>query len=146
MHTAEELLAYFRSHIGKTYPDGISSYGKWLNPIIRQVEPNELHLAFTTRHEQANPAGNVHGGVISSIIDETIGALMYYTGEPHFKSTINLHVDFLNSCRPGDALICRARLIKSGKTLCHATADIIREDDGKIIASGSSTLIVMIKK
>ncbi|MFM2286644.1 MAG: hypothetical protein RLZZ543_2141 [Bacteroidota bacterium] len=142
---AEDLYLYFKSHIGKSYPEGMTTFGRWLQPIIKKVEREELHLEFLTRPEQGNPAGTVHGGVLSAIIDETIGAMMYYTGEPHFKSTINLSVDYLNACRPGDVLLCRARLIKSGKTLLHATADIIREDDNRIIASGSSSLIVMVK-
>jgi len=145
IHTSNELFEYFKSHIGKSYPKDMNTFGAWLQPIIKKVEREELHLEFALRPEEGNPAGTVHGGGIAAIIDETIGAMMYYTGEPHFKSTINLSVDYLNSCRPGDMILCRARLVKAGKTLLHATADILREDDGKIIASGSSSLIVMVK-
>jgi uncharacterized protein (TIGR00369 family) len=142
---SQERFEYFKNNIGANYPDDFKTFGKWLNPILRRVELTELHLEFLTRPEQANPAGIVHGGVIASIIDETIGALMVYASEPHFRASLNLNVDFISSCRPGDTLLCKAKLTKSGKTLSHATAEIIRVDDQRLIAVGSSNLIAFVR-
>jgi uncharacterized protein (TIGR00369 family) len=146
MSHSTELLAYFKSHIGQGYPDSFKTYGKWLEPIVREVEPTRLVLEYLIRPEQGNPAGLAHGGVIASIIDETIGALMYYTGEPHFKASINLSVDFISTCRPGDIVLAEATLIKSGKMLSHGACLITRKDDNRIVAKGSCNTITLIKR
>lgn len=146
MTYSEELLAYFKSHIGKGYPDNVNTYGKWLDPVVREVEPSRLVLEFYIRPEQGNPAGLAHGGLLASIIDETIGALMFYTGEPHFKASVNLNIDFISTCRPGDTILAEARLIKSGKMLSHGECIITRKDDNRIIAKGSSNTITLVKR
>jgi uncharacterized protein (TIGR00369 family) len=146
MSHSAELLAYYKSHIGKGYPDSIKTFGKWLEPIVREVEPTRLVLEFTIRPEQGNPAGLTHGGVLASIIDETIGAMMYYTGEPHFKASVSLNVDFISNCRPGDTLLAEAKLSKSGKMMSHGECTITRKDDNRIIAKGSSNTITLVKR
>ncbi len=146
MSRSEELFEYFKSHIGKGYPENFKTYGKWLEPIVREVEKDRLVLEFTGREEQGNPAGLIHGGIIASLIDETIGAMMFYVGEPHFKKSVSLSVDFLSGCRPGDVLLVEARLIKSGKTLSYGEAKIVRKDDSRLIAIGKCNLIASIHK
>lgn len=143
---SEELYQYFKSNIGKGYPDSFTTFGKWLEPIVRIVERDKLVLEFLCRKEQANPVGTIHGGVIASLIDETIGAMMFYIGEPHFKSSINLNVNFLSSCRPGDVLLVEARLVKSGRKLTFGQASITRKDDAKLIATGNCNFIISTEK
>jgi len=146
MSYSEEMLAYFKSHIGRGYPDNTKTFGKWLEPIVREVAPKRLVLEYTIRPEQANPAGLAHGGVIASIIDETIGAMMVYIGEPHFKASINLNIDFISTCRPGDILLAEAKLVKYGKTLSHGECVITRKDDNRVIAKGSCNTITLVKR
>ncbi|MEX1188490.1 MAG: PaaI family thioesterase [Bacteroidia bacterium] len=146
MSRSEELFEYFKSHIGKGYPDYYTTYGKWLNPIVREVEKDRLVLEFLGREEQGNPAGLIHGGVVSSWIDETIGAMMFYVGEPHFKKSVSLSIDFLSGCRPGDTLLVEAKLIKSGRTLSYGEAIITRKDDSKLIAIGKCNLVTSVHK
>lgn len=143
---SEELFQFFKSHIGKSYPDDFITFGKWLEPIVRVVERDRLVLEFVGRKEQANPTGNIHGGIIAALIDETIGAMMFYIGEPHFKSSINLSVNFLSGCRPEDVLLVDARVVKSGRTLTFGQATITRKDDSKLIATGSCNFIITTAK
>jgi len=142
MSRSEELFEYFKSNIGKGYPADFTTFGKWLEPIVRVVERDRLVLEFVGRKEQANPTGKIHGGIIAALIDETIGAMMFYVGEPHFKNSINLNVNFLSGCRPDDVLLVDAKLIKSGKNLTSGQATITRKDDHKIIATGSCNFMV----
>lgn len=141
MSRSEELFEYFKSHIGQGYPDSFKTYGKWLNPVVRVVEKERLILEFTMREEQANPAGLIHGGIIAALVDETIGAMMFYVGEPHFKKSVSIHVNFLAGARPGDVLHVEARLVKTGKNISFGDAHIYRLDDKKLIATGSLNLL-----
>jgi uncharacterized protein (TIGR00369 family) len=142
MSRSQELYEYFKSHIGKGYPDSFKTLGKWLNPVVREVEPERLVLEFIMREEMGNPAGLVHGGLIAALIDETIGAMMFYVGEPHFKKSVSLNVNFLSGARPGDVLHVEARLVKTGKNISFGEAKVIRKDDERVIATGNLNLLV----
>jgi len=127
-----------KEHIGMPFPESRSPFGRWLNPVIASVEHGALELEFTIREEMTNPAGITHGGVISAMIDETIGVMMFCLNAPHFKPTINLVVDFLGSSRQDEVVRVKARVTKQGKNLYHAIAEMFRASDGRLIATGSS--------
>jgi acyl-coenzyme A thioesterase 13 len=146
MSISNSALEALKAHIGRTLPKNPSPFGVWLDPIIRSVEHGVLELEFLVRDEMTNPAGIMHGGVTASMIDETIGMMMYCLGEPHFKASINLVVDFLSAARPGDTLLVKAKLTKQGRNLFHAVAEMIRKDDLRLIATGSAHMYSMVDK
>jgi acyl-coenzyme A thioesterase 13 len=146
MSISNSAFESLRAHIGQTLKHYTSPFGSWLNPIIRTAEHGELELEFLVRDDMSNPAGIMHGGVTASMIDETIGMMMYCLGEPHFKASINLVVDFLSAARPGDTLLVKAKLTKQGRNLYHGVAEIIRKDDQRLIATGSAHTYSMVDK
>ena len=146
MSISNSALEALKAHIGQTLPKNPSPFGVWLNPIIRSVEHGELELEFLVREDMSNPAGIMHGGITASMIDETIGMMMYCLGEPHFKASINLVVDFLAPARPGDTLLVKAKLTKKGKNLFHALGEMIRKDDHRLISTGSAHMYSMVDK
>ena len=132
------FLEVLNDNIGQTLPGSPSPFGRWLNPIVRKADHGEFELEFLVREDMTNPAGIVHGGVISSMIDETIGVMMYCLSEPDFKASINLVTDFLSPATPGDSLLVKAFATKHGRNLFHAVAEMYRVSDQRLIATGSS--------
>ena len=131
-------LKLLQENINKTHPESPSPFGRWLDPIVRKADLGELDLEFTVRQEMTNPAGIVHGGVIASMLDETIGLMMYCLSEPDFKASINLVTDFLSPAKTGDLLLVKARVTKQGRNLFHGVAEMYRLSDMRLIATGSS--------
>jgi len=88
------------------------------------------------------PFGFVHGGVFSSIIDAAAFWAVYpEVDEGAGMTSVDLKLNYLAPCS-GGKLIARGRRIKLGKTLGLGKAEVT-DQDGRILAHGTSTLIVL---
>ena len=65
-------------------------------------------------------------------------AAIGHAGSPRLFATTDLHTQFL---RPGvgSAILCRATVVRSGKALTFARADMTQADDGKMVATATAT-------
>ena len=100
-----------------------------------------LETDLAEKHLQ--PFGFVHGGVFASIIDAaTFWAVFYGIKEQNDGvTTADLKLNYLAPATSGK-LIAKGRQIKLGKTLGYAEAEV-SDDSGRIVAHGTSTVILL---
>jgi uncharacterized protein (TIGR00369 family) len=100
-----------------------------------------LEIDLTDKHLQ--PFGIVHGGVFASIIDAAAFWSVYLGIEDQTAglTTVDLKLNYLAKAVSGK-LIARGRQIKLGRTLGYAEAEVL-DQTGKILAHGTSTVIIM---
>lgn len=100
-----------------------------------------LEIDVAKKHLQ--PFGMVHGGVFASIIDAAAFWSIYFGIEDQSVglTTVDLKLNYLAPAASGK-LIARGRQIKLGKTLGYADAEVA-DETGKVLAHGSSTVIVL---
>jgi uncharacterized protein (TIGR00369 family) len=100
-----------------------------------------LEMDLANKHMQ--PFGIVHGGAFASIIDAAaFWAVFYEVEDPDTGlTTVDLKLNYLAPTVSGK-LIARGRRIKLGKTLGYADV-AVTADNGKLLAHGSSTLILL---
>ena len=135
------VLDFFRSNIGKSAAEvSISPFGRWLNGTLIEVEEGSLSAEFIVRPDMCNPGGIIHGGVATGIMDDLIGMLVVAAGAQVFYSTVNLSVDFLFAAKPNEKLTAKSKIVRMGKKIAHAEAEI-RNDSGQIIAKCTSNLV-----
>lgn len=135
-------LQLVQSFIGKPFSGSPSPFAKWLNGTVISVDENSVEFQFEIRKEMTNPAGTLHGGIISSMIDDCIGVNFMILGLENFYPTINLNVDFFNPAFENDTVLVKTELIKLGKTIIHFNAVVINQNNGKPVAKASSNLAV----
>ena len=98
-----------------------------------------VRVGFVAPLSVSNPAGFVQGGVLSAMLDDTLGPVVWLaTDGQFFPVTINLSVAFLGAARPG-AIEAEARLIHLGKLIAHAEAEL-RDKDGIRLARASASM------
>ena len=87
------------------------------------------------------PFGVVHGGNIATLIDSaTFWACFLSMGSDEDGLTsVDLKLNYLSPARV-EALLCTGRLIKAGKTIYYAEAEVLTADN-RLIAHGTSTLM-----
>jgi uncharacterized protein (TIGR00369 family) len=81
---------------------------------LSQVDPDrgEIEVLFDVSRGFANPAGNLQGGFLAAMLDDTLGpALVATLPADQFAATLDLNVSFLRpnhparrsqtGCRPG---------------------------------------------
>jgi uncharacterized protein (TIGR00369 family) len=98
------------------------------------AEKKEMVFDYTVAEWEANPAGLLHGGVMSLMLDVTLAALIApYVGG--FTPTIQLTVTFLRPVPIGETLRIHAKVISIGKNVAHAEGEATLLT-GKLVATG----------
>ena len=135
-----DWLSQIKKFIGKEFQLSPSPFMAWLNPVVLKAEKGYLEFEYTIRPEWLNPIGNLHGGVIAAIIDDTVGATMFTFNEEDFYITLNNSIDYLSIARSGDKIISSAKVIKKGRQFVFAECEIWNAKKTRMIAKGTSNL------
>jgi acyl-CoA hydrolase len=97
--------------------------------IVRQMMPPD-----------ANPHGNVHGGVIMRAVDEVAGIVAHRHARRNVVTARLDRMDFLEPVFIGNALALDARLCYTGRTSMEVMVDIHAEnlDTGEVVHTGTA--------
>jgi uncharacterized protein (TIGR00369 family) len=96
---------------------------------------NECEVAFAPLDFMFNPQGWLHGGVLSTAMDVSMGHLLDRTTGPGM--TLEFKVQFLAPLRDG-TVRCRGRILRLGKSLAFMTSEA-RGPDGQVAAFATAT-------
>lgn len=101
-------------------------------------EDGWIKLGFEGKPEFCNPAGFVQGGLLSAMLDDTMGpAVLVMSGGRLYTTTISMTVNFLAPARPGP-IVAEARVTQLGKTIAFVESKLMAED-GTLLATASAT-------
>ena len=138
----EQMMARYKDRL---ITDSRSPAGNWLGMTLEHAEKGAVRLALTVKKDMTNPYGNIHGGMMSAVVDETIGwAVVSLDAQLHYTS-LNLNVDFLYAVGEGERMIASARVVRAGKKIVHAEC-LVYNDQGTLLAKASSNLVLRTMK
>jgi uncharacterized protein (TIGR00369 family) len=86
-----------------------------------------------------------HGGLLSSMVDSSVGLALYTTYGPEDEdvvahATADLNISFLDSMQ-GDELFAEGRIIRKARMAAFGTSEI-RDAKGTLIAVGRATFLI----
>ncbi len=100
-----------------------------------------IEVEFQAKAEFANPAGNIQGGFLAAMLDDTMGpALAATLAKGEFAPTINLNVSFEKAARVGIVIQGKGRVLKRGRELCFLAGELYQEN--QLVASATATAII----
>lgn len=136
------VLQYIKEHFeGKLITDSRSPAGNWLGFTLDHIEKGVAEISLLVKKEMTNPYGNIHGGMMSLVMDEVIGwSVVSLDTDSHYTS-LNLNVDFLYAIKEGDRLKARAEVIRAGKKIIHVECSVY-DMQQRLLGKASSNLIV----
>jgi uncharacterized protein (TIGR00369 family) len=106
--------------------------------IAIDPDAGTIETAFTATEAFLNPTGTVQGGILSAMLDDTLGpALVATLGPGEFAPTSDLHVQFLRPARPG-RLIGRGRVVRKGRDVGFMAGELV-DESGELIAVATAT-------
>lgn len=111
---------------------------------IVEVGDGDVRFAVTPDESVYNPIGVVHGGLVCTVLDSVAGCAVHTTLPAGTGYTsIEIKVSYLRPIHAdsGD-LIAHGWVTKRGRRVAFAEADV-RDSAGKLLASASSSLLVM---
>jgi uncharacterized protein (TIGR00369 family) len=137
-----KVLEYIKEHyLGKVVTDSRSPAGNWLQFTVERIEKGNAVLSMEVRPEMTNPYGNIHGGMMSLIIDEAIGwGVVSMDAELHYTS-LTLNVDFLYAIKAGERLHAESKVLRVGKKIINVECHVY-DANNRILARANSNLIV----
>ena len=92
-----------------------------------------IEIGFTADERFLNPAGNVQGGFLAAMLDDTQGpALFAMTGGKVYAPTIDFTISFLKPALPG-GFVGKGRVISLGKTIAFTEAELF-DESGDLVA------------
>jgi|SRR5581483_8639135 len=112
---------------------------KLLGWHLLDARPEEgwLKVGFDGKAEFCNPAGFIQGGILTAMLDDTMGpAVLIMTEGKSYTTTISLTVNFMASAKPGP-ITAEARVTQLGKTIAFMEGKLTAED-GKLLASATT--------
>jgi uncharacterized protein (TIGR00369 family) len=101
-----------------------------------------VRIAFEAKAAFCNPGGNVQGGFVAAMLDDTLGpTVLVKTDGAAYCATIDLSVRFLAPARPG-RLIGDGRIVQLGKTIAFLEGEL-RDESGRIVATATASARVV---
>jgi uncharacterized protein (TIGR00369 family) len=108
------------------------------------VEQGDVVFSCEPDESVYNPIGVVHGGLVCTLLDSVAGCAVHSTlprGVGYTSAEIK--VSYLRPVRADTGkLLAHGWVVKPGRRLAFAEADV-RSADGKVVATASSTLLIM---
>ena len=103
-------------------------------------ELGTVELELQGKPEFTNPAGNIQGGFLAAMLDDTMGpALAATLKQGQFAPTLNLNISFHRPAVVG-LLQGKGRVVRRGKDVCFLSGEL--HQNGELIASATATAIV----
>jgi uncharacterized protein (TIGR00369 family) len=110
---------------------------------LMAVDPDAgtIEVSFTATDQFLNPAGDVQGGFLAAMLDDTLGpALVATLGTGEWAPTLDLHVQFMAPAAPG-RLCGRGRVVRRGRDIAFLAGEL-RDAQEKIVAAATATAMI----
>jgi uncharacterized protein (TIGR00369 family) len=135
--SSEREGPFWDAMLGRTPPPPAASMlGFKLLDI--DAQKGTIRVQFDGKPEFLNPMGNVQGGFLCAMLDDTLGpALVATLPKDHFAPTIELKVNFIRPAKPGP-LIGSGKVVSRGGTIAFLAGELTTEQ-GELIATATAT-------
>jgi len=97
-----------------------------------------IRIGFDGKRDFCNPAGFVQGGILSAMLDDTMGpAVFTMTDGKLYTATITMTVNFLSPAKPGP-ITGEAKVTQLGETVAFVEGRLMAED-GTVLATATTS-------
>ena len=122
-----------------------SPFSAHIGAEMEELREGYARLSLVVGPQHTNPLGGMHGGVITTMMDSSLGAALWaLRGEeatrlPH--ATVEMNASFLSGARAGDRIVVEGRVIRRGKSVAFGEAEARRNGE-ELIAKGRLTFAI----
>ena len=133
----------------QNYLDAVSRQGQTVNNLfaflgveVDRIEPDRAVLRLPFRPELTQGAGVVAGGILATLLDETMAHAVLGGNQPGQRTTtVDLNVSYLRAVKPGSDLTCEARVVKRGGRVLFVEASV--SSDGREVARATASFLLL---
>ena len=107
----------------------------YLPENAHDIDKTELKITFCVNEMLLNPQGSLHGGIMATVMDISMGHLLNKTAG--MGATVEMKVQYLRPVRKG-WVTCEGRFIKKGRKLSFMESRL-SDEAGKLAAIATAT-------
>ncbi|HTR73638.1 MAG TPA: PaaI family thioesterase [Solirubrobacterales bacterium] len=135
-------LDYMRALVAGELPAPPIAVVMNMGPI--ELEEGRVVFAGEPGEEHYNPIGVVHGGYAATVLDSALGCAVHTTLPVGMGYTsLGLEVKYLRPITHDTGrVLCEGIVTHRGRRQATAEARLTAEDSGKLLATGTSTLMI----
>ncbi|MGA7396874.1 MAG: PaaI family thioesterase [Solirubrobacterales bacterium] len=110
-----------------------------------EIEEGRVVFGGKPGEEHYNPIGMIHGGYAATILDSALGCSVHTTLEKGTSYTsLGLEVKYVRPItRDTGYVLCESKVTFRGRRQATAEAHLTSAETGKLLASGTSTCLIM---
>ncbi len=106
------------------------------------ISPGEVEANYIVSDQYQGYPGVVHGGIIASMMDETIGRVFMEGDPPRFMVTAELKIRYKKPVPVNTPLILKGHRVKDNGRVGSATGEIFNSS-GELLVTGEITVVNM---
>ena len=114
-------------------------FNEALQPVFISCswERKELVLQFHAAKWMQNPYHIIHGGILTSCMDLTMGLLAVYLKRSDHCMTVQMNTEYMRPMYSEGTFTVRAEADKIGRHMCFMRAELYRDADHQLAAKAS---------
>lgn len=124
-------------------PDGLtqSAFSELIGCRVQSVQDGVANVALSLEPQLRNRGGKLHGGVLFSLVDISMGlACSSVHGFDQQSVTIECKINYIRGVSEGE-VVCIATVIHPGRRTLVVEADVLQGD--KLVAKAQGTFAVL---
>jgi len=103
-------------------------------------ESGTIKMEFDAKDIFTNPVGNIQGGFLAAMLDDTMGpALTATLGNNEFAPTLELKINFIAPAKVGK-IYGQGRVVSKGGSVCVLEGELTQE--GVLVARSTATALI----
>lgn len=108
----------------------------FVGPLWERWTPESPSLAFIAEPKHKNRAGVVHGGMLATLADRTLGLTVRQSEPGRSQATIHLDINYLDSVQIGEFVVAEGSILRQTTKLAFLSGTI--QAGGRLVASINS--------
>ena len=122
----------------------VTNITRWMNFSLETVERGHVTFGMVPHEELYNLIGSVHGGIITTLMDNALGcSVQSILPAGRVATTMDLHTRFHRPVTAATGKVfADARVVHSGRRTATAEAHLV-DAAGTVYATGTSTLMIL---
>lgn len=125
-------------------PRTLAGFAGLVGPLWTRQEDAGWAYGLLAGAQHTNPAGVVHGGLLTTLIDHALSAIAWEAMSRRACVTVQLDAQFLSGVRPGQFIEARGRVVRAASSLVFMQGALVVE--GAEVLTASAVLKVLAPK
>lgn len=115
-------------------------------PLDARPEEGWIRIGFDGKPDFCNPAGFIQGGILSAMLDDTMGPAVFVKTEGRlYTATISMNVSFMAPAKIGP-IFGEATVVQLGKTVAFTEGKLMNEAGHLLAAATANARLVQAGK